>query len=172
MVSLIGQMVAVAAAALLVRALLERAGVRMSLPRAGAIAVMLVLSLLAVAHLRESWHALDIQRDRYDHYSRERAGFNCAVNNEANKALGWLGSQLPTRSHFYLQIPGFLPGNGELCLRFVLLPRLQVPKLAQAQYVVFWQSEPPALVQSLRARGATFSTYARYHHRYMVAKLP
>jgi hypothetical protein len=168
-VSLIGQMVAVAAAALLMRALLERAGMRVGLPRAAALAVVLLLSVLSLAHLRESWHALDVQRTRYEHFSRERAGFNCAVNNEANKALGWIGSKLPTRSRFYLQIPGFLPGNGELCLRFVMLPRLQVPTLAQAQYVVFWKSRPPALVASLRARGATFSEFRR---NYAVAKLP
>jgi hypothetical protein len=168
-VSLLGQILAVVAAGFVLRAMLAGRGARLGAPRAVGLAALLLLTVTSVAAIRESWHALDVQRTAAAHLSPVAGRSECEKVAIDAPALGWVASRIPVRGRFYLVLPYNPAHTGEICMRFVLLPRLQVPRLAQARYVVFWRSRPPAMVAALRRRGAVIEAYGS---QYGVARLP
>jgi hypothetical protein len=62
-----------------------------------------------------------------------------------------------------------LHNGGDFCIRMLLLPRLQARRLADAKYVLFWESEPRPLLTEVRRRGGTLETFKP---RYGLARLP
>ena len=169
MASLVGQLVAVLAAILLLRVLLAQAGLELSLPRSAAIAVLLVLGLLAVGALRNSWHSLDVQREHNAHLTREAARAECVAVGVDPTALTGVAARIPPRERYFVRLPRPLPNNGELCMRFLLLPRLEVARPEQARYLVLWGSARGSVVGELRRAGATVVTV---RPGYAVARQP
>ena len=55
------------------------------------------------------------------------------------------------------------------CLRFLLLPRLEVGSRREADYVLIWDPPAEPLTSQLRQQGATIETFKG---RYVLARLP
>lgn len=163
MASLLGQIAAVLAVAVLVRALAARAGVPLRLPQATALAVVLVLALAAVSSYRETWHQLDLQRTQWKDLDQAGAISECAGSQGVDPLyVGWLRERIPEGQAFS-QPPG--PARGyapDICLRMLLLPRFQVEDERRARYVVVWNERDPvdrSLLDGYRARGAKVERY-------------
>lgn len=172
MASLIGQSVAFALAPWILIWLLRRFGVAPgSLGYAGAagVAVVLILGTLSVGNVPASWHLLDVQRSTFRKTTSTAARGACATTKSIDvDVVGWLGAHIPVRERFYLQSTRPLIGGGA-CIRFLLLPRLEVGDPAKARYLVFWQGVPRAQVAALERRGATVWRRGRL---YAIARLP
>jgi hypothetical protein len=80
-----------------------------------------------------------------------------------------VASRIPDRERFYFRAGRPLPPNGDLCVRFALLPRIQVRRPSQARFVVFWRGTPASAIAGLRRRGALVE---RFRRDYAVARLP
>lgn len=163
MASLLGQVAAVLAVALLARALAARAGVRLGVPQATALAAVLVLALAAVSSYRETWHLLDVQRGQWKDLTQGSAISECAGTLGVDPLfVGWLKERIPERQAFF-QPPG--PERGfapDLCLRMLLLPRFQVEEERRARFVVLWNEREPVdrrVLDRYRARGAKAERY-------------
>jgi hypothetical protein len=163
MASLLGQIAAVLAVALLVRALAGRAGLTLRMPQATALAAVLVLALAAVSAYRETWHQLDLQRTAWKNNDQGAAISECAGSLGVDPLyVGWLRERIPEGQAFF-QPPG--PERGfapDICLRMLLLPRFQVEEERRARYVVVWSERgrvDPALLDGYRRRGAKVERY-------------
>jgi hypothetical protein len=154
-------------------ALLNRFGVSLGslgYARAAGIVIVVVLGALSIGNVAASWHLLDLQRSAFRKTTSTAARGACAITHHVDiKAVGWLGQHIPVRERFYLQAGSpLVPGSGT-CIRFLLLPRLQVGSPAQARYLVFWQGVPRGGLKFLRSRGATIIRRGR---SYAIARLP
>ena len=170
---LIFETIAFALAPWILIALMNRFGVplgSLGYARAAGIVIVVVLGTLSLGNLAASWHALDIQRSAFRKVTPTAARGACAITHGVDiRALGWLGQHIPVRERFYLQAGrGGVPGAGA-CIRFLLLPRLQVPAPTEARYLVYWQGVPRGALKFLRARGATVIRLGR---SYAIARLP
>jgi hypothetical protein len=169
MASLVGQVLAVLAAAYLARALLAGMGLDLGLSRAAALAVLAVLAILSIGQFREDWQRLDVQRARFAHLPAATARADCVNVGLDPSPLGKVAERIPEREHYLLRVRRRLPNNGELCMRFVLFPRLQVSRPEEARYIVFWQHTPRPALDALRRRGATVELL---QPGYAIARLP
>ena len=169
MASLIGQTVGVVLAALLLMALLRRLALALGFGRAAAVAGLVLLGALGAGAFRESWHALDVQRRTFSHVSSEGGRSRCMITTGIDvHAIELVGREVPSRERYYFQ-PGYPLGHQGLCIRFLLLPRLQVATPEQTHYLVFWGAPPRAQLEELRRRGAVIS---RFGFDYAVARVP
>lgn len=161
MASLLGQIAAVLAVALLALALARRAGLRFGIAPAVAIGALFILTSGAVSSYRESWHALDEQRDRWRTLAPASALAECAGSLGVDPDwIKYLQQRIPKGGRYY-QPPA--PGRGyapDLCLRMLLLPRTEVESEAEADHVVLWKGTDPKLPGAYRRRGATILTYS------------
>ena len=144
------QILAVVMLAAVVRVVLRRLGIELDFATTTAIAVLLFLVQPTVVNMRSAWLRLDKQRE---------ANSSLLGNPDAAKAaclgkatvdggfLGFVGSRIPPREGFYLD--GEMPSRDELCIRLILLPRVEVEKAEQARYLVFW--DPRGARQKLGA---------------------
>ena len=169
MASLLGQALAVLAAAFLVRAVLARMGLDLALPRAAALAALVLLAVVAVGQFREDWQQLDLQRTRFAHLPAAAARADCLGVGLDPSPLYKVAARIPERETYLLRVPHRLPDNGELCMRFVLFPRLEVSRRDQARYVVFWQTAPRPELDALRRQGARVELL---QPGYAIARLP
>ena len=164
-----GQLVGVAVAVELLVAGTRRAGLTIGVPAAAAFAGLLFFAVVGVASLRESWHRLDLQRTSNAHLSAVGARNVCTVTGPDPDVVAFVVRTIPEHGRFYVPFSPTLVTGGGTCLRFLLLPRLQVPRLADAHYVLFWSGAGEPLLRELRGRGAVVSTYRRVYH---IARLP
>lgn len=163
MASLLGQIAAVLAVAVLARALAARAGVALRLPQATALAVVFVFALAAVSSYRESWHLLDLQRTQWKNLTQGPAISECAASQGVDPLyIVWLKERIPERATFFLP-PGDERGYApDICLRMLLLPRVQVEDERGARHVVVWTDRgrvDRGLLEDYRRRGAKVERY-------------
>jgi hypothetical protein len=167
LVPLIVQIVAVVAAGFLGQRLIARSGVRMPLPRAVAVAVVLTLAVGATSTGRETWKSLDEQRERWRTNTPYPAKSECAISLGVDPYYaGWLIGRMPSNARYWMP-PG--PGRGyapDVCLRMLLLPRLQETRLEDAQFAVLWGGIPRNTIPDLERRGGRVERYTR--DRYLV----
>jgi hypothetical protein len=170
MARLVAQTLAMLVASGLVYVLVRRAGVRLPVPRAAAVAVLAFLAVTTVSTVRDSWQALDGQRKATAAVTASDGRNYCIVDTQLNgKFLAWLAARLPDRAKYVMSIPDALHPSVDTCIRFLLLPRIQVAHLDDAQYVVLWEHAPGPLLNELARRSAVIETYDRGHR---LARLP
>ena len=170
MASLIGQIAAVLVGGCLVLALARRAGLpEIGLARGVALAVVALLSVLAASNVRESWHGLDLLREHNKDVTPTSARIVCTAVGVDGDTLAWFGARIPSRERFYFKATDFRADNGPYCIRFLMMPRLQVALPRQARYHVLWNSATPALVAAYRRVGATVEVYPK-HRSYALAR--
>jgi hypothetical protein len=167
--SLLAQVLAVVLAGGVLWAVLKRLGARLSLPHATAAAVVVFLALQGGGALRERWDGLDRLEGGTANLTSEAGRRACIATGIDDDAVNWVASRLPSRARFHVAPAPSLVAGGGTCLRFLLLPRLQVARQRDADYVLIW--EPPAepLTSQLRQQGATIETF---EGRYVLARLP
>lgn len=167
MVPLIVQIVAVLAAGFLGQRLLARSGVRLPFQRAVAVAVCLTLTVGAATTMRETWKFLDEQRARWRTNTPYPAKSECAVSLGVDPFYaGWLIGRMPSNARYWMPSG---PGRGyapDLCLRMLLLPRLQETDLEDAQFAVLWGGIPQETLPDLKRRGGRVYRYT--DGRYLV----
>jgi hypothetical protein len=145
------QILAVVTLAAVVRVVLRRLGVELDFPRTTAIAVLLLLVQPTVVNMRSAWLRLDQQREAGASLRGKPDVATAACLEKAAidvEFLGFVGSRIPPRERFHL-ISESLVSRGELCIRFLLLPRVEVERPEQARYIVFW--DPPLPRRTLAA---------------------
>ena len=164
MVPLIVQIVAVLAATALVRVVLGRLGLELGLPQTAAIAVLVFLVVSSTINMREQWKRLDIQRDEYRYLDNDpvEARSACLAAGVDGGFLGFVGSRVPVRERFYLESAP-LKGTGEFCVRFLLLPRVQVRDPKDARYLVFWDAPNRRTLDQVRREGARVVAWDKGH---------
>jgi hypothetical protein len=169
--SLVAQTLGVLAASAVLVALASRAGIRVALPVAAALAAVLLLAVLAVANYREGWHTFDVQRQRFSHVTEKQTRVSCAGATGVDLGfLAWAAGRIPTRERYFPVLPHRLvSSNGDFCIRLVMLPRIATRTLPEAHYVLLWGVAPAAVGAGLRRRGARIETYKP---GYGVARLP
>ena len=160
MASLLGQIAAVIAVGLLVRALVARTGARLPLPQTVALGALLVLALTAVSTYRETWHQLDLQREAWTDLTQGGAISECAGSLGVDPHYaGWLKARIPEDAAYY-QPPGPTRGYApDICLRMLLLPRTQVERPEETRYVVLWDAFDRSLLDRYRRDGAKVERY-------------
>jgi hypothetical protein len=166
---LIAQTLGVGLASCLLYVLAARVGASLDPPRAVAVTVVLVLAVLGVAYFRDGWEALAEQRERTEDLSREAARSTCTQVGVDQHFLNWVAARVPVRERFYMRAHPRLIGQGDICIRFLLLPRLQVSRPEDARYLVFWGRAPEDELAEARRRGAIVETFRRRH---LVARVP
>lgn len=155
---------------MLIHALLARYGAQMSLPRAAGLLVVVFLGLVAVSTLRETWHSLDDQRERWSDLPPYPAKSECAVSLGVDPFYAsWLAARMPEGSRYWMPSGprrGYAP---DVCLRMLLLPRLQEPRIEDADFAVLWDDIPRGTIPDLERRGGQVERHSR--GRYLV-RLP
>ena len=174
MASLIGQTIAILACGLLVRAVLARAGVHLTLPRSTAIGVAVVLALVAVSTFREQWHTLDLQRTQFSKAEPYQAKSECAVSLGADPYfVAWVSSKVPPRERYWMP-PG--PSRGyapDICMRMILIPRTETKVLDEAGWAVLWgEYDVKGTLAELRRRGGKVYPYNGDSRDRFVVQLP
>lgn len=166
MVPLGAQVVGVLLAALLVTGLARRAGVRATVPAGAVLTALVFLTVLGAGSLREGWRDLDRQRADNDHLSADAARQeNCVRLGVDPAAVAWVSGRMPQRARFYLAPGSSLNPGADICLRFLLLPRLQVNGVAEADHVLFWNARARSgLLSDLRGRGAPVVSFGDAYH--------
>jgi hypothetical protein len=169
MLTMAVQLAGVAVAVALLYVAASRAGLELAVPAAAAFASVLFLAVVAVGKFDQSWHALDVQREQYSNGTPAMGRDICTQTGADPNVVSWVASHIPTRARFYEPFTPALVHGGGTCLRFLLLPRLEVARLSQAHYVLFWAMSGEPLISELKRRGATVETYAGQFH---IARLP
>ena len=137
-------------------------------PAAAGIVIVLVLGTLSIGNVPASWHLLDLQRHAFRKVTPSSGRAACTRTHDVDvDDVGWLGQHIPVRERFYFRSARPVLG-ASACIRFLLLPRLQVQTPAEARYLVFWHGATPAQLALLRSRRATL--YRRGPH--VLARLP
>lgn len=174
--ALAGQIAAVVAGALVLRALLRRTGVELPVVQATGTAIVVLLAVVGIGSLRQSVRVLNAQRAANVNPSRDTARRICVYDLHLDTAaVTWAEAQIPPRARYYFDGPISNPQSPpgfttvDLCLRYVLLPRLQVGTLAEARYVLFWGRMSPAVTAAVRRRHGVLR---RLGPGYAVATLP
>jgi hypothetical protein len=146
--------------------LARRAGIRVSLPSSAAVTAIVFLTVVSTGALRESWHALDLQRSANDHLTADAArSANCTALGVDPAAVKWASGQMGLRARFYLAPGPALSPGADICLRFLLLPRLQVRAMSDAGYVLFWNARMSArLLSSLGSQGTPIVSFGGVYH--------
>jgi hypothetical protein len=62
-----------------------------------------------------------------------------------------------------METQGDLKGQGDLCIRFLLFPRLAVARPDQARYLVLWDPESDKALREATSRGGQVLTHDRDH---------
>ena len=160
MASLLGQIAAVIFAALVLRAVLRRAGLTLRLPQATALAALAILAVVAASTYRETWHQLDLQRTQWRTLGPGDAISECSVGLGLDRNfMTWLQARMPDEAR-YFQPPS--PGAGyapDLCLRMLMLPRVQVEREEDATHVLLWMEFDRKLIGEYRRRGEKVEAY-------------
>ena len=148
--------------ALIVRAVLGRLGVQLDFMRTTALAVILFLVQPAVVNMRSAWLRLDKQREvnRSLEGRPEAAQAACLAVGIDGGFISLVGSRIPVRERFYLETES-LRGEGELCIRFLLLPRVAVERPEDARYLVFWDPLTRKSIEDARRQGLDVEDYSR-----------
>jgi hypothetical protein len=144
------QILAVVTLAAVVRVFLRRLGIELDLATTTALAVLLLLVQPTVVNMRSAWLRLDQQREANVplHGNPDAARAACLGKAGVDAGfLGFVGSRIPPRAGLYLDSE--MPSRDELCIRLILLPRVEVEKAEQARYLVFW--DPSRARQKLDA---------------------
>jgi hypothetical protein len=164
------QIVALVAAALLVQALVARYGVRAPLPRVVAVIVVVTLGVGGVSTMRDTWKSLDDQRERWRTNTHYPAKSECAISLGVDPYYaGWLIARIPKDARYWMPSG---PGRGyapDVCLRMLLLPRLQETRLEDAQFAVVWGGVPSNTMPDLERRGGRVE---RYNDGRFLVRLP
>jgi hypothetical protein len=160
-VPLLIQMLAVVTLALVVRAVLGRLGVRLDFVSTTALAVLLFLVQPAVVNMRTAWLRADKQREvnRSLDGRPEAAKAACLAVGIEGEFLSLVGSRIPVRERFYMDSDS-LRGEGEFCVRFLLLPRVEVEKPEDARYIVFWDPDDRDRIDQARRQGFDVTLYS------------
>lgn len=160
MVPLLAQIGAVLAVLLLARALLARAGLQLSAPQAAALAVVFAFTVPAVLSLRESWERLDDQAAAWKNDSPQSGADACVQSLGGDPAyVNWLRERIPENARYWMPSG---PGRGyapDICMRMVLLPRLQEDRIEDAQFAIALQGDQ-RLIDDLKRRGARVEIFA------------
>jgi hypothetical protein len=158
--SLIGQTIAVAAGALLIHALLRRHGGTIGVARAAALTVIAVLAVAGVANYRENWEKLRVQRTKWSGLPADAALRECALSTGTDPYfLEWLKARIRENERFY--IPLGPDHANRICMRMLLLPRLQEDRVEDARYAVLLGDTEDDPLPEFRRRGATVERYDR-----------
>jgi hypothetical protein len=165
------QTLAVFLAGCLLFVVLARLATPVGFFRLAVLAVFLVLAFVGVAAVPASWRDLDEIRARGAGFTAESARARCTEFGADLGFMSWVAARIPVRERFYMTVAPDLPGfhDSHRCIRFMLLPRLQVARLEDARYVVFWESVPEPLLEEVRRRGGVVETYRR---NMRLARLP
>jgi hypothetical protein len=167
-VSLLAQVLAVLLAAAVLFAVLHRMGARVPLQRAAAVGVLAFLTIQAGGALRERWDGLNRLEAGHERLSAKQGREACLGTGADGEAVAWAAARMPKRARFVLPpAPSLVAGPGT-CIRFLLLPRLQVASEREADYVLIWEPNA-ALATRLREGGAVLETFK---DRYVLARLP
>lgn len=169
MVSLATQLVAIAVAIALLLVVVRGVGLTLSLPVGAALACLVFMALIAIGSFRESWHTLDLQRAHNSQLTPAAARSVCTATGPSTDALTWASRRIPAYARYYVPPSPFLVYGGGTCIRFLFLPRIQVARLRDAQYVLFWQINGEPLLSHLRARGWRIEDFKL---EYKIAKAP
>lgn len=170
MAQLVAQTLGLAIATGLVYVLVLRAGARLTLPRAVAVTALAVVAVTAVSAFRESWKALDDQREANAGVTREAGRTACLAGVGGDPAfVAWLAARIPPGERYHLEISeerddhaGAVQGGSlGTCARFVLLPRVEVGDAREARYLAFWDGPSGALAAEVRRRSGTIEAYDR-----------
>jgi hypothetical protein len=163
MVQVVTQTLAILAGGALVHALLRRLGADLRFAQSLAVAALVFLAVLSGWFLRDRWNFLDDQRGRYAGLSPRAASATCAAIGVDGGVLAFVGSAIPVGERFYMERGGRVAGNSDICIRFLLLPRVQVASPDQARYLVHWEAESRAAFDQAVARGGTVIRRDRKH---------
>lgn len=169
MVPLLIQLLAVLAGLLIVHALIRRAGVELNLPQAGAIALLAFFTLVGVSNLRNEWKVLDEQRERLADVGPEAARAVCTGVGIDGQFLQFVGNKIPVRERFYMEVPVRLSGAGDICMRMLLLPRLQVNDPKSVRYLVFYENLRKDVLEPAKRRGGVVLEHDKAH---IVVRVP
>lgn len=159
MARLIAQTLGVVIASGLVYALLQRAGSRLPFAAAAALTVVALLGVLGVSSARDVWEGLDNQRKLNAAVTPEAGRTSCTAVGVNREYLEWVAARIPVRAKFYMTSPETLGSSAETCIRFLLLPRVQVADLEDVRYVVFWEAVPPDVLAEVKRRGGVVETF-------------
>ena len=132
-------MVTLAAA---VRVVLGWLGTELDFATTTALAVLLFLVQPTVVNMRSAWLRLDQQREAnaYLHGNPDAAKAGCLAKATVDTGfLGFVGSRVPPREAFHFD-SGSMSSRDELCIRLLLLPRVEVEAPERARYLVFWDA--------------------------------
>lgn len=162
MVPLLIQSLAVVTLALVVRAVLSRLGVQLDFVQTTAVAVILFLVQPAIVNMRSAWLRLDQQREVNSSLDGRptAAQAACLAVGIEGEFLSLVGSRIPVRERFYMSTDS-LRGEGELCVRFLLLPRVAVERPEDARYLVFWDPPSSEGIDQARRQGLDVAVYSR-----------
>ena len=167
--SLLTQVLAVLLATGLLHAVLGRLGVRVPAQPLVLAAVLVFLSIQVVGDFRERWDGLDRLEAGNEGTTAQAGRQVCLSTGPDPEAVAWAKSRLPPRARFFVPPAPSLVKGGGTCIRFLLLPRLQVRSLERADYVLVWDPPADALLSRLRQQGAVIETFK---DRYVLARLP
>ncbi len=162
MVPTLIQILAVVALAAVVRVVLARLGVKLDFATTTAIAVLFFIVQPATVNMRSAWLRLDKQREvnRSLHGRPAAAQATCLAVGIDGEFLSLVGSRIPVRERFYMDT-GSLRGEGEFCVRFLLLPRVEVERPEDARYLVFWDPEERESIDAARRQGLDVQVYGK-----------
>lgn len=153
-------MLAVVTVALVVRAVLSRLGVELGFAQITALAVILFLPQPAVVNMRSAWLRVDKQREANASLKDQptAASAACLGVGVDGQFLSFLGSRIPVGEKFYMDTES-MRGSGEYCIRFLLLPRIEVERPDQARYLVFWDPYSREPIEMAKRQGLKVTSW-------------
>ena len=162
MVPLLIQILAVVTLALVVRAVLRRLGVELGFAQITALAVILFLVQPAVVNMRNAWLRVDKQREANSSLAGRptAAQAACLGVGVDPHFLSFLGSRVPVGEKFYMDTES-MRGVGEFCIRFLLLPRLEVERPDEARYLGFWDPYSREPIEAAKRQGLKVTNWDR-----------
>jgi hypothetical protein len=170
MLMLGAQTLGVVAGGTLLVALLQGAGLRISLARGVALAVLAFLGVLAVTSLHDGWHRLDEQRARNAHHTRASARGACIGPTLADpEYLAWVRTRVPPHATYRISNPALHRGPTSICMQFLLMPRLHTKDVNRAQFILFPGVIRPEFLEVIRRRGGKWE---RLRRGYALVRFP
>ena len=171
MAQLIFEVLALVAAVAVFRALVGWTGVSLPLPRAAVLTVAIVLVFTSVSTFRDSWHTVEVYAEPTGGIDAKEAREVClGVTKPGDpEFLRWLKPRIPEGARFWMWTRSNLIGAGDICIRSLLMPRLPVSDMADAEWVIFFGDLPTKHVGEARRRGARLETFRK---GYKLGRLP
>jgi hypothetical protein len=163
-IPLAGQLVGVLLGSALLYVAAQRAGLRVPYSRAVAVGALVFLAIVTMTTLRESWRGLDHLRLTTATNTQASGKGTCLATGPDPAAVAWLARNMPRRARFFVQPSPILVAGGGTCIRFLLLPRLEVGSPDKADYVLFWRIPTEPLMSQLVRKGGTVKSLGRDYH--------